>query len=52
MGRTAAQADKTGAEMFKISLVAMFVVAMATITLAASALPVPTEPAIAVASLS
>lgn len=29
--------------MLKISLVAMFVVAMATITLAASALPVPAD---------
>ena len=37
--------------MLKISLVAMFMVAMATFTLAASALPVPPEPAVMTADL-
>lgn len=37
--------------MFKISLVAMFVVAMATFTLAASALPVPPDTLVADVSI-
>jgi hypothetical protein len=38
--------------MLKLSLVVMFVMSMATLTIAASALPVPTEDAITVAELN
>lgn len=36
-------ADAQGVEMLKLSLVALFVMSMATLTIAASALPVPPE---------
>ena len=51
MNRWPVPASPLGAKMLKLTLVALFVMSMATLTIAASALPVETVPAAQLADL-